>query len=72
MADLSEFEAIRPPVNGRLCWFAHLTDEQKDKVTKAKESGYSGEVIAKVVSSWGTPIKLNSIYVHFRGSCACS
>lgn len=70
--DLSEFEAKKPPRNGKPCWFTQLNDEQQQKATKAKSAGYSADTIARVVTGWGVPVKLNVIYGHFRGTCSCA
>ena len=67
---LSEFEDATPPRKQR-CWFERITDEQREKVISARATGYSNNVIAKVVTSWEVPIGESRVRSHFGGNCSC-
>lgn len=68
--DTSEFDAAVPE-RGNRCWYARMTDDQREKVDAARGKGHSTATVAKVVTAWGYPIKGNVVRVHERGDCSC-
>lgn len=68
--DLSEFAAIGKPVRAG-CWFSRLDDDQKNKVLKAREAGYSAVTIRSVMASWDERVSKSSFLDHFRNTCKC-
>ncbi len=68
--DLSEFEAIAPKL-GRECWAASLTPEQKEKIERARENGYSYLTISRVINGWGHKTSASATAAHLRGECRC-
>jgi len=67
--DLSEFEAQSPKTSR--CWFKSLSEDQRAKVTAAREAGYGAPTIAKVVSGWGIPITKSPVLNHFGETHRC-
>ena len=70
--DLSEFEAAAPKKKN-LCWFATLlTEEQQQKVAKARAAGHQYDTISKVMEGWGIKkVHNTSLGHHFLGHCGC-
>lgn len=66
--DLAEFEAKNPAAR---CWYRRLTDDQRAKVDAAREAGYSGNTIAKVVTDWGIKITCSPVYNHYSSDHGC-
>lgn len=68
--DLSEFEAASP--TKLVCFFTRLDETQREKVTAAKEAGYSYPTISKVMATWGIKVGSSTIGRHYQGGCACA